>query len=162
MPDNGNWHSDASRSSRQSGTNQRVCITSPYHLRTDAQGEWLKAERNVYLTTRVTLGNVAFLQTISSPHCREGWLSPHQTPALTPVQVGFGGTARVKTAVSLKIKERQMIDMYTLYRKPDNGPRQLVGYYDDVMEGAAAIEVDKEKFDDNTQYELEKDEEKDD
>ena len=47
--------------------------------------------------------------------------------------------------------------MYTLYRKPDNGPRQLVGYYDDVMEGAAAIEVDKEKFDNNAQYELERD-----
>lgn len=55
-----------------------------------------------------------------------------------------------------------MVHMYTLYRKPNNGPRQLVGYYDDVMEGAAAIEVDKEKFDDNAQYELEKDDEKDD
>ena len=86
-----------------------------------------------------------------------------QTPRVQLLRaVRFGGTAWAKTAISLKIKERQMIHMYTLYRKPDNGPRQLVGYYDDVMEGAAAIEVDKEKFDDNAQYELEKDDDKDD
>lgn len=48
--------------------------------------------------------------------------------------------------------------MYTLYRiSGKHGARELVGFYDDAMEGAAAIETDKAKFDDEAQYELTKD-----
>jgi hypothetical protein len=44
--------------------------------------------------------------------------------------------------------------MYTLY-KTVHGIEEVVGYYDDVMQGAAAIEEDREKFDDAVQYRLE-------
>ena len=45
--------------------------------------------------------------------------------------------------------------MYTLYKTIKDEARQIVGYYEDIMEGAAAIEEDKNKFDEEAKYELE-------
>ena len=51
--------------------------------------------------------------------------------------------------------------MYTLYRTAGkHGAREIVGWFDDVMEGAAAIELDKDKFDDEAHYELVKESDK--
>ena len=48
---------------------------------------------------------------------------------------------------------------YTLYKRAGkHGKKEIVGFYDDAMEGAAAIEMDKEKFDEEAQYELKEDE----
>lgn len=48
--------------------------------------------------------------------------------------------------------------MYTLYKTAGkHGMREVVGYYDDALEGAAAIETDRAKFDDEAQYELKRD-----
>lgn len=48
--------------------------------------------------------------------------------------------------------------MYTLYKTAGkHGMREVVGFYDDIMEGTAAIETDRAKFDDEAQYELKRD-----
>ena len=48
--------------------------------------------------------------------------------------------------------------MYTLYKTAGkHGVREVVGYYDNVMDGTAAIEMDLEKFDEEARYELMKD-----
>lgn len=44
--------------------------------------------------------------------------------------------------------------MYTL-TKTRNGETEVVGFYDSIMEGAAAIEEDRAKFDAEAEYRLE-------
>ena len=72
----------------------------------------------------------------------------------TPPNVPNLLTSDDSTAV--KHKRQEEIRMYTLY-KTVRGVEEVVGYYDDVMQGAAAIEEDREKFDDVVQYRLKED-----
>lgn len=48
--------------------------------------------------------------------------------------------------------------MYTLYKTVRDGAPEVIGYYDDAMEGCAAIEEDSSKSDEvDVKYELRQD-----
>lgn len=44
--------------------------------------------------------------------------------------------------------------MYTLYKITRDGIRNVVAYCESCIDGAQAIEADKQTFDDNASYEL--------